>query len=88
MQLRNLSIYRKPIFSFLYVVGVMFLSGCSMFYYGYTKEEWDALSEQTKIEVKKEYQRVMETKEAQKHDDVIEQRDESVGGYGVKNSKP
>lgn len=78
----------KMVAVFLSVILMVFCMGCSMFYYGYTKEEWNALSEQTKHEVKQEYQRVMETKEAQKHDDIIEKRDESVGGYGIQNSKP
>lgn len=74
-------------FTLLCFLSLVF-SGCSIFYYGYTSDEWNSLSEETKLEVKKEYQRVLEAKKAQEEDGVIEKRNESFADYGITKSRP
>ena len=64
------------------------LFGCSMFYYGHTKEEWIALSESEKRAAKEEYQRVRETKKQQEEKTAIDERAESFEDYGIKKTIP
>lgn len=62
--------------------------GCSMFYYGYTKDEWNVLSEEEQLRVKEEYKRVMATKNEQEAKNTIDKRTDSILDYGIKKSKP
>lgn len=66
----------------------IFSSGCSMFYYGHTKEEWMQFSEEEQEEAKKEYQRIVETKREQDDSDTIDTRSQSVIDYGVRKYSP
>ena len=72
---------------FIAVLGI-FLSGCSIFYYGHTKEQWMQFSEEEKVEAKKEYQRIVETKREQDDSDALDARNQSVIDYGVGKSSP
>ena len=66
----------------------IFFIGCSMFFYGHTKEEWIALSESEKRAAKEEYQRVRETKKQQEEKTAIDERAESFEDYGIKKTIP
>lgn len=75
-------------FHILLMLLSIFFIGCSMFYYGHTKEEWNALSEGEKRAAKEEYQRVMETKKEQEEETAIDARAESFEDYGIKKTIP
>ena len=63
------------------------LLGCSTPYYGYSKDDWNNLSEEERIAIKKEYQFIIEARERQKHEDVIDARTQSVIDLGVEGAK-
>jgi PBP1b-binding outer membrane lipoprotein LpoB len=63
---------------------ILLIQGCSVFYYGHTKEEWNNLTEKEKREIKSEYQSLIDSRNEQAHTDTIDARTQSVVDYGVK----
>lgn len=57
----------------LFIGLFLFLSGCSSFYYGYPKNEWEALSAQQQEVVKKDYQKIVKEKNLIVHGDPVEE---------------
>jgi hypothetical protein len=79
----------KPIKTFLSILIIASgLQACSVFYFGYTKEEWRNLSEEEKLAAKTEYQRAIDSREDQKHTDKINSRTQSVIDYGAGRTGP
>lgn len=48
---------------FIVVIFVVFLAGCSSFYFGYSKEEWVLLSETERAAAKEAYRHVIAQKD-------------------------
>jgi len=63
------------------------LQGCSTPYYGHSKSEWDKLSEEEQIAMKKEYQLIIDSKKEQKHKNIIDERTQSIIDRGVEGRK-
>lgn len=68
---------------FIIVISLM-LSNCSVFYYGYTKEEWENLSASTQAEVQESYKRAMEAKKQLQNEKSIDARNEAFEDYANK----
>ncbi len=64
-----------------------FLLACSTPYYGYTKEDWDNLTEQERINIKDEYRAILATKNNQAHADKIDTRKQSIINYGIEKQE-
>jgi hypothetical protein len=60
------------------------LMGCSSPYYGYSQQEWNSLSEEEKLSIKKQYLQIVDSKVEQRHEDRIDARTQSVIDRGVK----
>ena len=57
---------------------VCVLSACATPYYGYTKSRWQTLSDAEKAAAKAEYQQVIDAKNNQRHDALLEAREQQV----------
>jgi len=66
-----------------FIILIVLLYGCSTLYYGHTKDQWNALSEQEKSQIKSEYKDVMASQKNQGHDDKIKARDQQVIDRGI-----
>ena len=62
---------------------VFTISVCASPYYGYSKEEWDKLSEQQQQVVKKEYEDMLKKKKDLEHDQLLRDRDEQIIRRGL-----
>lgn len=68
------------------VVINILLQGCSVFYFGYTKAEWDKLSPAERIAAQDEYKAIISTQNERQHDEKINARTQSIVDYGTKKS--
>lgn len=66
---------------------VVIMQGCATPYYGYSKSDWDAMSEIDKVAIKEEYEFIKNTQAQQKHKDIIGARTQSIIDRGVKGRK-
>ena len=65
------------------LISVLTFSACANPYYGYSKEEWDKLSEQQQQAVKKEYAEMLKKKKDLEHDQLLRERDEQIIRRGL-----
>ena len=66
---------------------LLVLSGCSTPYFGYSEGEWNNLSEDEQAAIKAEYQPIIDARAKQAHQDIIDERTESVINLGVNGTK-
>ena len=69
------------------IITITFLQGRSTPYYGYSKSDWDALSEVDKTLIEKEYVFIKNTREGQKLKDMINARTQSIIHLGVNGGR-
>ena len=62
------------------------LSACAKPYYGYSKQEWNALSIPQRQAVIKEYQPIIDAKRAQQYHDDIARQKETLIDLGMKKA--
>ena len=74
---------KTSVYSLVTVVAMLTIQSCATPYYGNTKQEWDNLTEAEKLELKKDYQTVINPKNEQAHTDKINARRESIIDYGA-----
>ena len=48
----------KPLIKLVAAAGVLWLAGCSGFYYGYSRDEWNSLTEYEQEKARQEYKDV------------------------------
>ena len=65
------------------LMSVLTFSAYANPYYGYSKEEWDKLSEQQQQAVKKEYAEMLKKKKDLEHDQLLRERDEQIIRRGL-----
>ncbi len=70
-------------YSFLLMISASLLQACSSPYYGYTKNEWDSLTDEQRTIVKEEYQAVITARNNQSHTDKLDERTQSIIEFGV-----
>lgn len=67
--------------------GILFclltLVACANSYYGYSKEEWDNLSEQQQQAAKQVYEEMLQKKKDLEHDQLLRERDEQIIRRGL-----
>lgn len=63
-------------------------SGCATDYYGYSKQQWNALSREQQAVVIEQYDYILQEKEQQRHEDLIESYRQKVIERGVDYSFP
>ena len=68
---------------FLILSFTLAVAGCSSPYYGYTKADWNNLSDEQQIAIKQEYQNIIDSKSEQAHQDIIDARTRSIINRGV-----
>ena len=66
---------------------ILAIQGCSTPYYGYSKEDWNSLSEEERIAIKKEYQSIIDSNREQQHKDILDERTQSIIDRGVEGPK-
>jgi mRNA-degrading endonuclease RelE of RelBE toxin-antitoxin system len=64
-------------------MSVLAISACANPYYGYTKKEWDKLSEQQRQTAKKEFAEMQKKKKDLEHDQLLRERDEQIIRRGL-----
>ena len=64
-------------------MAVFLLVSCVTPYYGYSKEEWQKLTELEKKTAQEEYEEIIRFKYRQEHEDQFEERKQSVINRGV-----
>jgi len=55
----------------LHILALLLIS-CASPYFGYSYDEWKKLSEIEQIEIKSEYEKIIATREIEKHQDTID----------------
>jgi len=65
------------------VVVLLTTFGCTKPYYGYSKTEWEELTEEEQQAVKSQYARVLHDKDTMRHEDMIDDRKQQVIDLGV-----
>jgi len=70
-------------YSIIILLTINMAYGCSAPYYGYTRSEWDNLTEEKKAAIKDEYKIIIDSRNEQKHTDKINSRTQSVLESGV-----
>lgn len=63
------------------------LGACARPWYGYTREEWRQLSADEQAAARAEYEFIIDQREAQNHEDQIEDRKQSIIDYGTRVPK-
>lgn len=71
----------RRLFFLLVLLGLV-SSGCANSHYGYTESQWNGLSSEEQVAVKKEYETAIEARRQQKHRDNLEARKQSVIDLG------
>jgi len=66
---------------------IIALQGCSASYYGHVKEDWNKLSEDERMAIKKEYQVIVDSKKKQSHKGILEARTQSIIDRGVEGPR-
>ena len=69
------------------VLLVFLLYGCTTSYYGYSKDAWNGMSEGERSSIKSEYELVLESRNKQGHQDVIDARMQSVIDRGAEGPR-
>ncbi|HEX9628094.1 MAG TPA: hypothetical protein VGA00_14230 [Acidiferrobacterales bacterium] len=69
------------------VVLLALLAGCATPYYGYTGEEWAALTDEQREAAKQNYSQILKAREDAKHDDLMERSKQRIIRRGVGDSK-
>ena len=64
------------------VLMVTIVFACAKPYYGYTRQEWDGMSDTYKSKIQAEYQQVLDAKNSQKHKDLIEEHRQKTIDFG------
>lgn len=64
------------------------LGACASPWYGYSHDEWRRLSAEELAAARAEYDFIVDQREAQKHDDLIDDRKQSIIDYGSRVPKP
>lgn len=64
------------------------VSGCATEYYGYSRQQWNAFSQEEQTAIAKEYDYILEEKEQQRHKDLIESYRQKIIERGVDYSLP
>lgn len=67
---------------------VLVLGACARPWYGYSRDEWRRLSADEQAAARAEYEFIIEQREAQKHEDLIDDRKQSIIDYGTRVPKP
>jgi hypothetical protein len=70
----------KPIFVFLFL---SLCASCAKPYYGYSESDWNNLSEEAKKEAQAEYQDIINVKQDQPHEAIIDNRKQQIIHRGV-----
>ena len=70
-------------FSHLVLLFFLAFTACASSYYGYSKEEWDKLSEEQKQAAKQEYEEILKKKKDLEHDQLLRERDQQVIRRGL-----
>ena len=84
--LKHISLIRLCLF--LIAVTVTSIA-CSTFYYGYSAEQWDAMTQQQQAEAKADYAQVLQAKQEQAYEDGLDARKGQVIKKGITgNSGP
>ena len=65
------------------LISVFIFSACADSHYGYSKEEWDKLSDQQQRMVKKEYEAILKKNKDLEHDQLLRERDEQIIRRGL-----
>jgi TRAP-type C4-dicarboxylate transport system substrate-binding protein len=67
---------------------IVVISGCATDYYGYSKQQWNALSREQQAVVIEQYDYILQEKEEQRHEDLIESYRQKVIERGLDYSFP
>ena len=70
------------------LAGALGLGACASPWYGYSRDQWRRLSAEEQAAARAEYEYVIEQREAQKHEDLIDDRKQSIIDYGSRVPKP
>ncbi len=65
------------------LISTLYFSACANPYYGYSKEEWDKLSDQQQQAAIKEHAEMQRKKKDWEHDQILRERDEQVIRRGL-----
>ena len=65
------------------VIATLLIVGCATPYYGYSKEEWQKLSDEEKKVAEKEYEEIIQFKYRQEHEDQFEHQKQKMINRGV-----
>ncbi|WP_455220375.1 hypothetical protein [Kaarinaea lacus] len=65
------------------IIIILVLSACATPYYGYSKKEWERLSEEEKQAAQAEYKEIINYKLRRKHEDQFEARKQQIIQRGV-----
>ena len=65
------------------LISVLTFSACANSYYGYSKKEWDELTQQQRQVAKKEYEEILKKKKDLEHDQLLRERDEQIIRRGL-----
>ncbi len=77
--------YRAYAAALVFALG---LGACASHWYGYPRDEWRRLSAEEQAAARQEYQFIIDQREAQKHQDLIDERKQSIIDYGSSVQKP
>ncbi len=66
---------------------IVVFQGCSTPYYGHSKEDWEKLSEEEHVAIKKEYQFIVDSRKEQTHKNTINAKTQSVIDLGIAGPK-
>jgi hypothetical protein len=66
-----------------FILTTLLIVSCAKPYYGYSKSDWDSLSENDKAVVGYEYSKIIAYQKEQKHTDIIDASTHSVVDLGA-----
>jgi TRAP-type C4-dicarboxylate transport system substrate-binding protein len=67
---------------------MLIVSGCATDYYGYNKQQWNALSQEEQAAAIEQYDYILQEKEEKRHEDLIESYRQKIIERGVDYSLP
>lgn len=66
----------------LFIISSLFIiQSCAKPYYGYSEEQWNKLSSLERESIKSEYKTILDSKQSQDHDNIINARDQSIKDF-------
>lgn len=71
-------------FALAFVLIASHMLGCAAPYYGHSKEEWTALTDEQKFEVKGKHAQIHKTRAEMRHDEQIERSKQRIIERGVR----